>query len=179
MKTGIKENHKIKKTKKSRARIWILSILAAIFIPLMILYLYVAGFYQNHFYKNTVINGIDTSNMTLNEAEDLINAKVKSYALTLKERNDITDTITGDSIQLHSVFEKNISDLLVEQKSYRWPVTLFKPHEIDVKSMLEYDDSLLQKNFKNLNCFKKENDIEPVNASISEYGENGYEIIPE
>lgn len=179
MKAGKKGNRKSSKNKARIRNIFIFSILAVVFVPLIVLYLYVASFYQKHFYNNTLINGINTSNMTLSEAEEIINANVKAYELTLVERNGVTDTISGQSIDLHTEFEKNISDLLAEQNSYRWPAILFKPHVIDVNTMLEFDDALLQKNFQDLNCFKEENDIEPVNASLSEYGENGYEIIPE
>jgi hypothetical protein len=183
MKAGNKRNSrkiKRKRPNKSRVRrILIFSALTVIFTPLLILYLYAASYYQKHFYSNTIINGIDTSDLTMEEAEDLISAKVKAYSLTLIGRNSVSDTITGESIRLHTVFEKNISDMLIDQEPYKWPVNLFKPHVIEVSTMLDYDASLLEESFRNLKFFKEENNVRPVNAFISEYGENGYEIIPE
>lgn len=157
----------------------LLVVTAGLLIPLLFLYLYVAYYYDNRFYKATTINGVDTSNMTLEEAEDLITARVKAYKLTLYGRNNVTDTIGGDSINLHTVFEKGLSELIAEQKSFSWPVRLFQPHEYEIKTMLEYDEGLLEQAFQNLSFFNEENSVEPENASISEYGPNGYEAIPE
>ncbi|HWT74151.1 MAG TPA: L,D-transpeptidase family protein [Mobilitalea sp.] len=152
---------------------------ACIIIPLLFLYLYIAFYYHTHFYTNTVINGISTSNMTVSQAEDAITAEVKAYSLTLEERNGVEDTINGKDINLHTVFEGGISGLLGKQNSLIWPVSLFRPQELTINTMLDYDESSLQKVFDHLNCFDKANDIEPVNASISEFGENGYELLPE
>ena len=155
------------------------AVLIGLFIPLFFLYLFVASYYQNHFYKNTWINGVETANMNLEEAQALITAEVKAYQLTLEGRNEVTDNISGQSIDLHTVFERNFSDLLEEQQAYAWPVKMFQVHEIVVNTMLAYDEALLEQEFRELNFLKEENNTDPVDAVISEYGENGYEIIPE
>ena len=166
------------KTSESSA-IKFLSIAVLILVPLAVIYLCIANYYHTHFYDNTVINGVDTAKMTISEAEEIINAEVKSYSLNLVERNDGSDIIDGKSINLHTEFELSMSDLLDGQNELAWPVAIFKPHEIQIKTMLEYDDALLKEKFQKLNCFTKAQALEPENASISEYGENGYEIIPE
>jgi hypothetical protein len=147
--------------------------------PVIILYLFLSFYYNDHFYNDTSINSVSASNMTVNQAEDAINAQVRSYILTLEERNDVLDQIVGEDIDLHTVFDGSIKDLLVEQNGFVWPISLFKPHELKINTMLEYDESLLKEQFNQLECFAKENIVEPVNAHISEYGNNGYEIVPE
>lgn len=174
-----KSTIKRKTNRKRLRRNIIITVIVGLLIPLLCLYLYVSYYYGNRFYKDTVINGVNVSNMTLAEAEDVIDAQVKAYQLTLTGRNGVTDTVSGKSIVLHTVFEKSLSDLLEEQNKYSWPVNLFKPHENVVGTMLEYDETKLEQVFKGLSFFDEANNKEPENASISGYGANGYEAVPE
>lgn len=158
-------------------------VLTALFIlmiiPLCFLYLYVAYYYQDRFYSNTFVNGINISNMTFEEAENLISSEVKSYILTLEGRNGIYDSISGKSINLHTVYSKNLTELIEEQSTFGWPAALFKKHVFEIKTMLAYDETLIKQEFESTSFLKEENNVLPVNASISEYGDNGYEVIPE
>ena len=148
-------------------------------LTLLLLYLIFSIYYQDHFYSNTVINGVSTSNMTVDEAEEIIDTEVNAYQLTLTGRNGVTDIINGEDIYLHTAFVKYIPDLIEEQNGLTWPVSLFQSYEFKINTMLEYEDSFLKKIFRNLKCLDEVNLVEPENASISEYGEKGYEIIPE
>ena len=47
----------------------LLFIMAGIFILLVISYISISLYYNTHFYMNTTINGIETSNMTVEQAE--------------------------------------------------------------------------------------------------------------
>ncbi len=146
---------------------------------LILAYLYLAFYYRDHFYYNTVINGVNASNLTGGKVESAINAEVESYVLTLKERNDVIVPISGEDIGLHTVFNGSIGDLLAKQNGFAWPLAFFKTNAMEIETMLEYDQELFDSRFDGLTCFKEENIVKPVNAKISKYGENGYEIIPE
>ena len=159
--------------------IWIYLLGFGLFLPVLAIYLYFANYFQDHFLNNTFINGVPVAKMTSTEVEEIITAQVKTYQLDLQGRNEVKDTIKGAEVGLHTVFEKGISDLIEEQKNYSWPVLIFKTHELEINTMLEYDKDLLQKRLEELTFLEEENNIKPKNASISEYGENGYEIIPE
>jgi hypothetical protein len=148
-------------------------------IALLLLYLTAALYYKSHFYGSTMINGIDTANMTVSEAEKAISTEVDSYQLSLTGRNNLTDTILGSNINLHTVFNGCVTNLLQKQNPMAWPVYLFQAKEYSVETMLNYDESLLKLCFDRLNCFDEANNVEPENASISEYGESGYTIVPE
>lgn len=158
---------------------WIYLLGFGLLLPVLAIYLYFANYFQDHFFNNTFINGVPVANMSSAEVEEVITAQVKTYQLDLQGRNEVSDTIEGAEVGLHTVFEKGISDLIEEQKNYSWPVLIFKTHEIETKTMLEYDVDLLQKKLEELAFFKEENNIKPKNASISEYGEDGYEIVAE
>lgn len=172
------ENKRMKKAKKKSRQILIIVNLV-LWSVLIFIYLYFAFYYKKHFYTNTIINGVNTSNMTVKEAEEAINAEVKSYVLLLEERNDMQEQITGTDIDLHTIFKGSLEELIDSQNSFAWPVTVFRSRELDIDTMIEYNEDMLKKRFNNLNCFKEEYVLRPANAYISEYTENGYVIIPE
>ena len=169
-------SNNIKKTPKK-----ILLFVIIGFVSLLILlYVFISLYYNTHFYMNTIINGVNTSNMTLEEVEAVIQAQVKTYSLTLEGRNKLTDRIYGEDFDLHTVFDKSLVNLLSAQNNFAWPFVLFKVHKMEIEIMLEYDESLLKNLVSKLPYFKEENVVEPVNAYISEYSnDSGYEIIPE
>src|SRR5690606_39626480 len=68
---------------------------------LSLLYILSSLYYNTHFHMNTVINGVDTSNMTLKEAEDVIQEQFRTYSLTLEGRNDLTSQIYGEDFNMH------------------------------------------------------------------------------
>ena len=168
-----------RKEKIGKSKIILLYVGAGILIPLLILYFCLSNYYENHLYKNTFINGVNASNMTVSKVEEAINAEVKSYVLTLEERYGVTVPISGEDIGLHTVYNGSIEDILDQQNGFAWPITFFKTYESEIETMLEYDDALLKERFAALTSLKEENVEKPVNAHISDYGENGYEIIPE
>ncbi len=146
---------------------------------LLLIYLLAAFYYKNHFYTNTEINGVKTSNMTVDKAEEAITSEVKSYRLIVEGRNGIKDAIDGKDIDLHTVIQGGVSDLLKKQNMFAWPASLFKHHNLEIKTMVKYDKTLLEKHIQNLSCFDETNIKLPENATVSEYGDNGFEIIPE
>ncbi|ROR26360.1 putative peptidoglycan binding protein [Mobilisporobacter senegalensis] len=152
---------------------------AGLLLPLLILYFLLSIYYNKHFYNNTMINGVNASNMTVKQVEIAINKQVNSYILTLEERNNKSEQIYGGDFELYAVFDGMLGELLNEQDGFAWPVYLIKSRELEVNTMIEYDESLLKERFNQLICLTKENTIKPVNAHISQYGENGYEIVPE
>jgi hypothetical protein len=172
------KNRKVK-VKKNKSKRNIITAFFLLGIPLVVGYLFIGYYYKNHFYRNTEINGVETSNMTSDVAEDAINEQVKSYALVINGRNGLSDTITGEEINLHTTYDESLSDLIDKQNVLTWPSSVLKHNDIEVETMLEMDESLLDKAIHELIFLKEENNIKPENASISDYGENGYEIIPE
>lgn len=153
--------------------------LTGLFLVLLLTYLILSFYYNNHFYHKKIINGVSVSNMTVGQAEKAINEEVGSYILTLNERNDLNDVIFGNNINLHAVFDGSLSSALEEQNGFKWPLYFVRTDKIEVNALIKYDDSLLQKEYDGLKCFNDDNIIKPKNAHISEYGENGFEIVPE
>ena len=168
-----------KKGRKNKKLVMLMIVEGGLLLSLAAIYLFFGMYYQKHFFVGTTINGVNAANATVERAEAAINAQVKKYNLTLKERNGVSDIIYGENIDLHTEFESGLEELLQQQNGFLWPASLFHSTELTTGTMIAFDESLLKQYFNILNCFKEENIKEPVNASISEYGENGYEIIPE
>ncbi len=169
---------KSRRSKKSKRIARMLFIDAGVLCAILAVYLIFAFYYNNHFFGNTEVNGVDTSNMSEEKAEKVINDQVSSYVLEVKQRNGVTDVIYGININLHTEFGENLSELIHKQGGFLWPRALFRKQEYEAGTMLSYDENLLSTYVDLLKGFKEENMTEPANATIA-YGENGYEIIPE
>lgn len=147
-------------------------------ILLLAAYFAFAYYFENHFFSQTKINGINVSNMTTAEVEKAINKEMQSYALTLEERNDQTEQLYGYDINLHVVFDGSIDALLKAQNGLKWPVSIVKQKERQVSTLIEYDEDSLQEKFNALNCTDESKEVQPTNATVS-YGESSFQIVPE
>jgi hypothetical protein len=177
---NFKENLKVEpKENRSNKKKIVMYGAVALSCILFLTYMSLSFFYNNHFYHNTTINGESASNMTLIEAEEAINETMKSYSLQLIERNDVKEQINGNEIDLSVIFDESLLKLLEKQNGFAWPVYWFKSCKFQVDTILNYNEDLLKKTFNELACLDGENSVEPVNASISKYGEKGYAILSE
>ncbi len=167
-----------KKSKKNKLLRKVLFIDAGVLSAILVVYLIFAYYYNNHFFGNTKVNGVDTSNMSEKKAEEAIGDQVSSYVLEIKHRNGASDFIYGNSINLHTEFAGSLSELIDQQGGLLWPTSLVKAQEYEVDTMLTYDTDLLKAYVDLMKEIKEENITEPVDATIA-YGENGFEIIPE
>ena len=172
------DTSKTRKRKKNRRMARILLMDMAVLCIVLAVYLGFALYYNSHFFKNTEVNGVNTSNMSEEKAEQAINKQVSGYVLEIQQRNGLTDIIYGNNIELHTEYGDSLSELIRKQNGFLWPAYLFRKQEYEVSSMLTYNESLLKAYVELLKGFKEENVIAPTNASIA-FGENNYEIIPE
>ncbi|MCR5705024.1 MAG: L,D-transpeptidase family protein [Eubacterium sp.] len=83
-------------------------------------FLFLAGNYQTEFSQGTKINGIDVSGMTVEEAENKIRKEAKEYQITLKFRENHTETIQGKDVDYEYVNSYNVQEILDEQNGIQW-----------------------------------------------------------
>ena len=147
-------------------------------VLLLLVYIGVAQYFKNHFLPNTTVNGMEASKKTVEEVENSISKETKKYKLTLKERENKKESITGDEIDLRPVFEDKITGLLQSQNPYLWPKAFFEKTTLESPTAVVYDKEKLQKKVETLACYT--NQTAPKDAYISEYtsGEE-YKIVPE
>ncbi len=144
---------------------------------IVLLYLLISLYFMNHFFFNTVINGVDVSLKAYEKAEEIILSYVKNYRLQLIERDGETEEIMGQDIGLRYNRNNSSSKIHRMQVSVKWPISLFKEQSYYVGDLFVYDKGRLEGRINELNCLNK--DItEPRNVSFK-YVDGYYETVKE
>lgn len=147
---------------------------------LVLAYLALAVYFHTHFFPNTTLNGVDVSGRESGDAENVIRQEVDTYVLHMTTRNASgKEEITGESIGLSPKFHGEVQEHINSQKVLAWGLRIFQEQKLEMDTVVEFDGDALTEQIKGLDCMQKENQEAPVNAYVSDYGENGYEIIPE
>lgn len=145
----------------------------------VLVYLGFSLFFTKHFYFNTYINEENCSAQSVSSIQEHILEKSAHYILTINGREGVTDTITSSDIVLTSEFGSEFADIIKEQNGFLWPLSFFRKMEYTVDTVVSYSETELDRKIDELIFFKPENIRKPKNAYLSDYTENGYEIIPE
>lgn len=144
------------------------------------LYIYKGQQYKEVFFQNTKVNGMNASGKTVEEMKAEIASGIDGYALTLEGRDGITETITGEEIVLHSVFDGTLETILEEQDPLKWWDHRKKPVSHEIKTMIAYEEEALQSRIDGLNLFAEDLVVEPKDAYLSDYvSGQGYSVMPE
>lgn len=143
-------------------------------------YVYRSVGYQNTYLPNTVINGMDVSNCTVDEVKDRMASGVRDYSLVLKLREDKSESITGGSIGLHTAFDGSLEEIIRQQNPYLWPRYLLKGPAYDIRTMIVFDEDALDTALDALDCLDPEKAVQPADAYLSEYiSGQGYQVVAE
>ena len=146
---------------------------------ILISYMYKASTYKKRFFPNTILNGIDISEKTARNVEELINSKAKEYSLHLKTR-DGEEEISGESVGLRIDARTEIEDLLKKQNIYTWIKHINSKSEFNADTLVELNDSDFENVVSKLKALDEKNFVEPISAKISSYvSGKGYDIEPE
>ena len=79
--------------------------------------------YKNVYYPNTIVNGIDVSGRTPEQAKEMIAAGIKGYTLSLTTRTG-DEIIAGSDIDLHPEYDGSLEYILGSQKPLLWGQSL-------------------------------------------------------
>lgn len=169
------ENERQKRKNKKRNRV-LLGIGIAVGI-VGIAYLSVSAFFKTHFYFNTTINGADFSLKSVKDVEDYMIDQVDGYVLTIIEKNDVKETISGAEISLKYKQSDEIEEALKSQEPLLWPKAFFDERSTDVTIHVSYDETKLKEKIENLQTLQVEQ-TDPVNAYPKYDGEQ-FVIEPE
>lgn len=136
-------------------------------------------FFTDHFYMNTIINGVDYSACSVEVVQNRIMDTSGHYSLTINGRDGMTDMITSSDIALRSVFGDEFEEVIAGQNAFLWPFSLFQKSEHTVDTVVTYSKEELERRIDALCFFQPENIRQPRNAYLSDYTEEGYQVIPE
>ena len=138
----------------------------------------VSYYYSDRFFEGTYINGINCSNKTAYEVEQLIASSVEDYSIQVSARNQEPQTITGSQINYRYMSDGEVLDLLKKQKPYEWERGFMETRSYTTQENVTFDKSLLQNEVKALSCAQAENQVEPENAYVALDGSE-FTIVPE
>jgi len=160
---------KFKKNRsKTNANIGILFV--AVVIATCLVAYFVGGIYYSfHFFPNTLIEGVNCGNKSVEKATELLNAKVDGYTVQMSGRNDISDTITGDEIALQGHFETTIRELQQEQNGFCGSCSKSSKNVYEVTSAVECNQELLKEEIKKSNFFDSTIVVAPQDAYTDGY----------
>lgn len=161
--------------KKSHKKAWI--IVGCVFGAIVLVYLGISVFFMSHFYINTEINEHEFSGKTAAQVEDYMKEQVKGYVLTVREKDNQSDTISGDEISLEYKENSDIKNALKKQNAFLWPTAFFVKNSTKVTIDVNYDKDALNEKIQNLQAVKAEQ-IPATNAH-PKYNGNEFIVEPE
>ena len=154
--------------------------LTAVIVAAGGVYAAMAQKYKKVFFPNTTINGMDASGRTVAEVKEMIAGGIENYVLTIEEREDKKEQLTGEAINLKAKFDGTLEQIVTTQNPYAWLSYQLNPAEYTISTMIEYDEDAFTEAVNGLQCMDTAQMKEPENAAISEYVPGqGYSIIPE
>lgn len=167
------KDQQVEKSVNIKKRI-IIGIIISISI-LLIIYLSTSLYFMKRFYFGTKINGVSVTGKTTEDIQADILAESEAYILKLKQRGNIEENINGRDIEYKYNLVNKIEDLKDNQSAFGWIYGVFNTSDYKLEKKVSYNDELLKKKFRSLNCFKNDNIIKPESAKI-EYENKEYVI---
>ena len=139
--------------------------------------------YQTCFLPGTIVDGMDVTGKTASEVEDAIAEQLKGYTLTINGREELSESITGESVGLYAEFDDTLEKAVAAQKPMNWGKYRFGKavNEVNTDALLHYNSEMLDEAVAGLSCMDRENMREPQDARISDYDSatGSYTIIKE
>ena len=139
--------------------------------------------YPTCFLPGTIVEGMDVTGKTASEVEDAITEQLKGYTLTINGREELSESITGESVGLYAEFDDTLEKAVAAQKPMDWGKYRFGKavNEVNTDALLHYSSEMLDEAVAGLSCMDRENMREPQDARISDYDSatGSYTIIKE
>ncbi len=158
----------------------LLIIVLVLLIGAVGVYFAIAAHYNTHFFRNTTINGLDVSDLTVQEAEDAFLTQAETYRLVITGRDEEQETISGEEIDYHYVFGDELEGLLSVQNSTLWLPEYFRGDQaFTMETVTAYDEEKLDSAVAALSCMQEEGTTTPKDAYVDLMEDGTYGIVPE
>ncbi len=136
--------------------------------------------YRTHFFEHTTINGIDVSDLTVQEAEGLIADQAEDYRVNVRTKDGTVELIEGEDIGYQFVSKGEVQSFLDKQNFLAWLPTAFgSKSEYVMEASVTYDEAKLVEAAKGLACMQAGEEAAPKNAYLTRDGSGKYVIVPE
>ena len=138
------------KSRKRKRKLWIpIAIIVAV---LILAYLGVVFYYQNHFFPGTRCNGVSIGNKSLSGAETAVSNVISSYSLTVTGTDGLSDILLGSDIALSMPDDGTLEDMLASQNAFLWFLNMSGNSSEEVYSS-SYNSALLKEAIQALSLF--------------------------
>lgn len=146
---------------------------------LLIIYISISVYFMNHFFFGSTINDVDVSGNSIEEAQKKIDEKLSEYVLTIVERDGTTENITAKELDLAIPWNGQIEKFIEGQNGFVWIAKMFTPETYSLEMSVQYNEEKLNEKINSLSCMQSEKQVDPVNATISEYNtESKFTLVP-
>lgn len=162
-----------KKTKKV-----LLGIAGGVAVCLLAGYVSVAVYYQGRFYPGTVINENSFGGKKVKDVKESVKRSSEDYVLTIKEKDDKTEVISGEAIKLQYKDDNELDKVKEKQNSWLWPIQIFQDKNYTVSVKHAYDEISFTQVVNQLACMQDANMTPPQDAKVEDDG-TAYQIVPE
>lgn len=174
-----RSNHsKGRSRKRKKIRAFTMLFVMGFFAVTGILYLGRSIRYQEIFLPDTTINGINVSELNIEQARDVIDSYVAQYRLIIEGR-DGTEEIHGSRINLRAEYGEKLEEILREQNPFAWGIRSLKEKNYKIEIMASYDEEKLSAAVDSLIDDHSEAAKKPVDAYLTYVKGSGLQIIPE
>lgn len=148
------------------------------FCTLLILYFGMTIYFRNHFFFGSTISCINVSGKTLEEVEKQLPSEIEEYQLSLEEKGNIKEEISGGDICLEYNSNGKVKELKDNQNPFAWVKGIFDKKDFEVENVVTYDEKMLNEVFDKLDCFNNTSIEEPKNPGF-QYTDSGYSVTEE
>ena len=145
---------------------------------LICIYCGISIYFMSHFFHNTMINGVDFSTKTADEAERYFAGQIDGYALKVTPKEGGSEEISGSSISMKYKKSKELDKALKEQGAFLWPSMFWKDHKVKLSLGFEYDHKQLEEKIQALQCFQNKEKSDPESAK-PEFDGDKFVVKPE
>jgi hypothetical protein len=164
---------------RPRKRTYLILIVAIIAVLALIFgffYGIMARQQSGRFPEKTYINGIDVGGMTATRAKNVLANQAEDYALTIRERNGVTETITAEDIGLAYVDDGEVDALLAEYDPSHWLIDRFRTDELTAGTDTTLDAELADQAVRALDCFRSYTAVQDAQVALVD---NQFVVQPE
>ncbi len=128
-------------------------------------------YYTEHFYTGTMLNGVDCSDLTVEETKAIFQADIDEYTFTLTDQEGRTYTLSGPDIEMKYSGDGSVEEFMKEQDPILWIFNMKNPVSGDVKLAYTYSSDAISNWLSSLECIT--DGVAPTDA-YKEKQEDGY-----
>ncbi len=172
----IKKERGGKSSEKTAKILW--GVTSGIIVCLLVGYVSLAVYYQGRFYPGTVINDNSCGGKKVEDVKEIVKKSSEDYSLTIKEKEDKTEIISGTTIKLQYNYDKALDKVKGKQNSWLWPIQIFQDKTYTASVEHSYDESNFTEMVNQLACMQDANMMPPQDAKVEDDGTT-YQIVPE